>query len=214
MDRPKFKNGTVRHGVLTQGATSRKGPRMTDASPKNPTRFRSGGLSPRKPTRFAYEADAAARTALAADLGLLNLRALALQGEITPAGRDEMVLTARLTAQANQPCVVTLAPVPARIDEAIRRRFVANLPEPDADEVEMPEDDSLEAMPEVIDLAAIAAEALALALPLWPRAPGAGLGAVLHAGEGVAPLTDSDLKPFAGLAALTRKAASDSDDQG
>jgi uncharacterized metal-binding protein YceD (DUF177 family) len=187
---------------------------MTDASPRNPIRFRSGSLSPRKPTRFAYEADAAALAALAADLGLVNLRALALQGEITPAGRDEMVLTARLTARADQACVVTLAPVPARIDEAIRRRFVADLPEPGGDEVEMPEDDSLEPMPEVIDLAAIAAEALALALPPYPRAPGAELGSVLHAGAGVAPLTDSDLKPFAGLAALARKAAPEADDQG
>jgi uncharacterized metal-binding protein YceD (DUF177 family) len=187
---------------------------MIDPTSSGPTRFRSGGLSPRKPTRFAYDADAPARAALSAELGLLGLRVLRLVGEITPAGRDEMVLTARLTAQADQPCVVTLAPVPARIDEAVRRRFVADLPEPDADEVEMPEDDSLEPMPEVIDIAAIAAEALALALPPWPRAPGAELGAVLHAGDGVAPLTDSDLKPFAGLADLNRKRSAETDDDG
>ena len=52
---------------------------------------------------------------------------------------------------------------------------------PDGDEVEMPEDDTVEPMPEVIDLAEVAAEALALALPLYPRAPGADFGQAVHA---------------------------------
>lgn len=180
---------------------------MTNSSPTRPTRFRTGGLSPRKPTLFDHEAGAEERKALAADLGLLALRKLRLTGEITPAGRDAMVLTARLQAEADQPCVVTLAPVRAVIDEPVRRRFVADLPEPEGDEVEMPEDDTLEPMPEVIDLADVAAEALALALPLYPRAPGAELGTVVLAPDGVAPLTDADLKPFAGLAALARQAS-------
>ena len=175
---------------------------MTDAAPARPTRFRSGGLSPRKPTRFAYAPDAAAREALAQDLGLLALRKLEFTGQITPDGRDAMVLTATLTAEFDQACIVTLAPVRARINEEVRRRFVAGLTQPEADEMEMPEDDTVEPRPEVIDIAEIAAEALTLALPLYPRAPGAELGSVVHAPEGVAPLADSDLKPFAGLAAL------------
>ena len=146
---------------------------MTDSAPQRPVRFRTAGLSPRKPTRFDYAPDAAGRGALARDLGLVRLKDLRLAGEITPAGRDELVLTARLTAEAEQACVVTLAPVPARIAETIRRRYVAGLTDPEGDEVEMPDDDSVEPMPEVIDLAEIAAEALALALPLYPRAPGA-----------------------------------------
>ena len=98
--------------------------------------------------------------------------------------------------------MVTLAPVRARIDEAVRRRFVAGLGAPEGDEVEIPEDDSLEPMPDVIDLAEIAAEALALALPEYPRAPGAEFGSAAVAPDGVAPLSDADLKPFAGLAGL------------
>jgi uncharacterized metal-binding protein YceD (DUF177 family) len=187
---------------------------MTDPGPNRPVRLRTGGLSPRKPTRFDHEAGAEERKALAADLGLLSLRRLRLSGEIAPAGRDEMVLTARLEAEADQPCVVTLAPVRAMIDEPVRRRFVAGLSTPDGDEVEMPEDDSTEPMPEVIDLAEVAAEALALALPLYPRAPGAELGTMIHAPEGVAPLTDSDLKPFAGLAALARQVPPKDDGEG
>jgi len=179
---------------------------MTDPAPPRPNRFRTGGLSPRKPTRFDFAPEAVARAALAQDLGLLGLKALRLTGEITPAGRDELVLTARLLADADQACVVTLAPVPSRIDETIRRRYVAGLTTPEGEETEIPEDDAIEPMPEVIDLAEIAAEALALALPLYPRAPGAELGAVVHSPDGVAPLTDAELKPFAGLAALAGRA--------
>jgi uncharacterized metal-binding protein YceD (DUF177 family) len=187
---------------------------MTDATQPRPTRFRTGGLSPRKPTRFSHEAGAEERKALAKDLGLLALRKLRLTGEITPMGRDEMVLTARLEAEADQPCVITLAPVRAVIDEAVRRRFVADLPQPDGDEIEIPEDDSLEPMPDVIDLPEVAAEALALALPLYPRAPGAELGSAQVAPDGVIPLTDADLRPFAGLAALAGKLPTKDDGEG
>ena len=50
--------------------------------------------------------------------------------------------------------------------------------------------------------AAVAIEALALALPLYPRAPGVDLGQVLAGPPGENPLTEADLKPFAGLAKL------------
>ncbi len=180
---------------------------MTNAEISRPTRFRAGGLSPRKPTRFSYRPDAGERAALAEDLGLIALYRLELTGEIRPAGRDELVLDATLTAAADQACGITLAPVPAQVSEPVRRRFVAGLETPEGDEVEMPEDDSVEPMPEVIDLAEIAAEALALALPLYPRAPGAEFADGLHAADGVTPLTDADLKPFAGLQGLAAKLA-------
>jgi hypothetical protein len=57
-------------------------------------------------------------------------------------------------------------------------------------------------MPEVIDIEDIAAESLVLALPAYPRAAGATFGSEVHAEDGIAPLQDTDLKPFAGLAAL------------
>lgn len=178
---------------------------MTDAAQSRPTRFRTGGLSPRKPTRFSYRPDAEERKALAAELDLLALQALELTGEIRPAGRDELVLEANLTARADQPCSVTLAPVPAVIDEPVRRRYVAGYELPEGDEVEMPEDDTVEPMPEMIDLAEIATEALALALPLYPRAPGVEFSQALHAGDGVAPLSDADVKPFSALQGLAEQ---------
>lgn len=180
---------------------------MTDSTATRPTQFRTGAISPRKPTRFSYSPSAAERADLAADLGLLALYALDMMGEIRPAGRDELVLEAQLVARADQPCSITLAPVPASLNEPVRRRYVAGLTLPDGEEVEMPEDDTVEPMPEVIDVAEIAAEALALALPLYPRAPGAELGQALYAGDGVTPLSDADLKPFAGLQGLAAKLA-------
>ena len=167
-------------------------PRPTSSPTSRPTRFRTGGLSPRKPTAFDHHAGAEELKALAADLGLLSLRGLRLTGEIAPNGPDEIVLTAQLVADADQACVVTLVPVRARINDPVRRRFVADLSGPAGDEVEIPEDDTL-----------------ALALPLYPRAPGAELGTLVAAPDGVAPLSDADLKPFAGLAALARKTPPD-----
>lgn len=184
---------------------------MTDPMSSRPTQFRTGGLSPRKPTRFSYTPDAGARARLAEELGLLALYALEMRGEIRPAGRDELVLEARLVARADQACSITLAPVPASIDDPVSRRYVAGLTLPEGEDVEMPEDDSIEPLPEVIDLAEIAAEALALALPLYPRAPGAEFGQKTHAGDGVTPLEDDDLKPFAGLQGLAAKLAAKGD---
>ncbi|HLQ17954.1 MAG TPA: YceD family protein [Tabrizicola sp.] len=178
---------------------------MTDTAQPRPTRFRTGGLSPRKPTRFSYRPDAAERKSMADDLGLLALQALELTGEIRPTGRDELQLDARLVARADQPCSVTLAPVAAKVDEAVRRRYVAGLQTPEGDEVEMPEDDTVEPIPEIIDLAEIAAEALALALPLYPRAPGAEFSQMLHAADGVAPLSDAEVKPFSALQGLAEQ---------
>lgn len=195
-----------------------KVPAMPDVPSDRPTRFRTGGLSPRKPTRFAWHPDKAARDALAAELGLLGLRKLEFTGQIAPSGRDEMVLTATLVAVCEQPCIVTLAPVYSAVSEDIRRRYVAGLETPTGDEMEMPEDDTTEPMPEVIDLAEIAAEALMLALPLYPRANDAELGSLVHAGDGITPLADADLKPFAGLAGLAErlgaKAKQDDDEAG
>jgi uncharacterized metal-binding protein YceD (DUF177 family) len=180
---------------------------MSDPTTQRPSRFRTGGLSPRKPTRFTYRPDAAERARLAADLGLIALYALDLTGEFRPVGRDELLLEATLTARTDQPCSLTLVPVPANVAETVRRRYVAGLTAPDGEEIEMPEDDSVEPMPDEIDLADVAAEALALALPLYPRAPGAELGQVVHAPEGITPLADADLKPFAGLQSLAAQLA-------
>ena len=64
-------------------------------------------------------------------------------------------------------------------------------------------------MPEEIDLGAVMVESLELALPLYPRAPGAELGEAVFAAPGAEPLKDVDLRPFAGLSALRDRLSSD-----
>ena len=107
-----------------------------------------------------------------------------------------------------QPCVITTEPVTTRIDEPVLRRYLAEAPAPTGgEEVEMPEDDTVEPLPAEIDLGAVMAEALALALPAFPRATGAELGAVVAGPPGVAPLTDEAARPLAGLAGLRDRLA-------
>lgn len=166
--------------------------------------LRSAALSSRKPTRFDFAPDAADRARIAAALGLLDLPYLRFQGALSPVGRHDFDLMATLEAKAVQPCSVTLAPVPCSLAEPVHRRFSADFAPPEAEEAEMV-DDEVEPLPDVIDIAALAAEALALALPLYPRAPGAELGEAVFAAPGIAPLADAELKPFAALAGLAAR---------
>lgn len=56
-------------------------------------------------------------------------------------------------APVTQPCVATLAPVRTRIDEPVLRRYRADTGENlTASEIEMPEDDTIEPLPDVVDL--------------------------------------------------------------
>jgi uncharacterized metal-binding protein YceD (DUF177 family) len=165
--------------------------------------FRTGALSLRKPQQFDLAPAKADRVLLAALLGISAIHHLRFKGEIRSAGRQDFVLEGELTARVEQPCGLTLAPVVTDIRETVQRRYLAGLALPEADEVEIPAEDDAEPLPEVIDAGAVAAEALALALPLYPRAPGAELPAAVFGPPGVEPLQDRDLKPFAGLANLT-----------
>lgn len=167
--------------------------------------LRVAGLATRKPTRFRIEADAEQRAAAAAILGITAVQRLRFAGEVRPRGRNDWDLVADLEAEVEQPCSVTLAPVVTRIREAVERHYLADMPVPEGDEVEMPEDDRDEPVPEVIDPGAVALEALALALPAYPRANGAALGEAVFAAQGVAPLRDEDLRPFSGLASLAER---------
>lgn len=176
-------------------------PGLPELHPPLPTRT----LSSRKPTRFDIKPDPAARQALAQSLGLLDLPEFRFRGEIRPIGRNDFELEAKLDAIAIQPCAITLAPVTTAVSETVLRRYLSDWQEPEGDEVEMPEDETQEPLPDAVDLTTVAAEALELALPLYPRAEGAELGEAVFADPGTAPIRDSDLKPFASLATLRDK---------
>ncbi|MDH2326117.1 DUF177 domain-containing protein [Cereibacter sp. SYSU M97828] len=170
--------------------------------------FRVASLPTRKAQRFALSPDAATRAAVARDLEITAIRALRFEGEIRADRKHDFLLEGTLSATVEKPCIVTLAPVVTKIESRVSRRYSADFTLPDAAEVEIPEED-VEPLPEVIDVGEVAVEELSLALPPYPRAEGAELGEAVHAAPGEVPLTDADLKPFAGLQALKDKLGKD-----
>ncbi|WJS86077.1 DUF177 domain-containing protein [Paracoccus sp. TOH] len=169
---------------------------MTDSKAPQ-TRFRVAHLNPRQPTAFTLAPAAPAREALAGELGLSALPRLSFTGEIRAAQNEAWEVTGKLSARVVQPCVVTLAPVKTTIDETVRRLYSPHVGTPEGDEIEML-DEELEPLGPFIDVEAIMVEELALALPLYPRAEGAALGAAEPA-----PETETR-KPFAGLSDLLK----------
>ncbi len=186
---------------------------MPDLPPNTPPPWshpvRIAELAARKPTRFDLKPDTATRRAIAAWAGITALPALRLRGTLTPKGRSDWLLEAALEAEVEQPCVVTLAPVRTVLHDPVTRRYLADMPEPEGDEIEMPEDDTSEPLKAVIDLAAVALEALDLALPLYPRADGADLGEKVFTTPGATPLRDEDARPFANLRDLLGRGTPD-----
>lgn len=153
-------------------------------------------------TEFDLRPDAEALAALASDLDLLDLRKVRFAGTIGPEGASDWRLDATLGATVVQPCRVTLEPVTTRIDEPVLRRYVAHMPPPKPGEVEMPEDDTIEPKPETVTLGDVLAEALALALPAYPRSDAAIPHHQVFTEPGKKAMQDEDARPFAGLAAL------------
>ncbi|MDK3016353.1 YceD family protein [Pseudodonghicola flavimaris] len=153
-------------------------------------------------TAFDLTPDEDARRALAEELGISAVRKLHFSGRVAAQGKRDWKLVGKLGATVVQPCVVTLEPVTTRIDSEVERRFVADLPDPDGAEVEMPEDDNTELLGATIDPWTVMTEALALALPLYPRKEGAELGEAVYTAPGQVPMRDEDTRPFAGLAGL------------
>jgi len=161
--------------------------------------------------------------ALARLLGAQAVRKVRFSGRLTPLPDGGWALDAALGASVVQTCVVSLEPVTARIDQAVRRRFLPAVGVPSGAPsgassgargaelvVEPDEDDEIEPLGERIDLGLVATEALALALPAYPRKEGAelGLGTTLGTdsrGAGPGSSETEEPKPFAALAALRGK---------
>ena len=157
-------------------------------------------------TGFAQFPDRDTLARIARDLDLIEIRKARLAGRLVPVGKADWDLDADLGATVTQPCVATLAPVRTRLDEAVARRYRADagIEQPDG-ETEMPEDDSIEPLPAVIDLVEVFREALSLALPLYPRADAAAPVDLAVTEPGATPIRDAEVKPFSGLAALRRR---------
>jgi len=136
------------------------------------------------------------------ELALSGLRKLSLEGNLRPVGSADWEFKGRLGATVTQPCGVTLEPVVTRIDVDVHRVFLREYAVDEGVEVEMPEDETIEALGIWIDPAAILEESLALEIPEYPRKKGAMTDTVRVTEPGKKPMTDEEARPFAGLAAL------------
>lgn len=182
-----------------------------------PGPFRVADLSQTAPTRFRVVPDEGQRARIAEALDLTGLRKVLFEGAIKPLGKRGWRLEGRLGATVTQPCIATLVPVTTRIDTDVQRTFLppALLDEPEpGSEVEMPEDDSTEALGEVIDPTPVMIEALTLAAPDYPRAPDAPKMEAEARPPGAAPIREEETKPFAGLAGLKQQLEKGEDEDG
>ncbi|WP_417257421.1 YceD family protein [Celeribacter sp.] len=176
------------------------------------TTLRLKDLSASRTHKFKIEPAPEQLHALAEELGIDAVRKVRFTGELRPLGQQDWHLVGEIGATVTQPCVTTLQPVVTRIDDPVERKYLSDFKELDAEliedgetEIEMPEDDTSEALPATLTLSEVAIEALVLALPDYPRAPDATLERTQFTETGKEALTDDDVKPFAGLKALRDK---------
>jgi uncharacterized metal-binding protein YceD (DUF177 family) len=157
---------------------------------------------------FDISASADERSALARRLELSALRRLGASGSLERRGSGQVIaLSCRVTADLDQPCVVTTEPVPAVLDLVVERLFIPvsldrGAAVDDRGEIalspDLEEPDPLGTP--FLDVGEIVTEEVALALDPYPHAPGADAlpaAANCPAGPG---------RPFAALAALRGRA--------
>lgn len=139
---------------------------------------------PRKGVQLAIEADAAQRAALAAAHGLEAVDRFEAELLVTAWKRAGVKVAGRFSADVVQSCVVTLDPLPARVEEAVEAIFVpegSRLSRPhDAPTGELLLDAEGPDLPEPfrgdsIDVGQLVEEHFALALDPYPRSPGASV---------------------------------------
>lgn len=141
--------------------------------------------------REVLEADEAERAALARRFGIPAVGSLRAELRLWPEAGGAVRAEGRLAADVVQSCVVTLEPVPQRVEEGVALRLLPEGAEPqdDADEP----DEIPSGAGGVVDLGEAVAEQLALALDPYPRAPDAALPA---------EASDAAERPMAALAQL------------
>ncbi len=147
-------------------------------------------------------ATAPERAVIAKTLDLIALNDLKVEGRIEALAGGYFRFKTRMTADVVQACVVSLEPVPVRIDEPIRVEFrpaedceidAANAPDLDA------EFDIEPIVSGILETGRIVFEQFAASLDPYPRAPGAELTKA-EAGPKI-----EKVNPFAVLATLKVK---------
>lgn len=129
-----------------------------------------------------------------------SVRKMRFAGRLTPVSGGGWQLDGALGATVTQTCVVTLDPVNTRVDQKVRRLYLPNAAPSGPDVIlSADEDEEIDPLPDRLDLGLVAVEALALALPDYPRKEGASLADMGYGEE------SETVKPFAALAALRDK---------
>ena len=146
----------------------------------------------------SVEATADECKALARRFGLIALDRLDARFHITPEDKS-WLMTGTLSADLTQSCVATGDPVPAHVETPFSVRFVRDLASPDAEEIELSDEDcDLVAIEdEKIDMGETVAQSLALNLDPFPRA--ADADATLRK---LGVLSEDDAGPVAALKGL------------
>ncbi len=146
------------------------------------------------------EADEAERAALAARFDLIAVEALQASVRVRRVSGGPLVrVSGRLRADVIQRCVVTLAPLPAHIEEDFIETFGpsgyrAPEGEPESDLPEVFDDNG-------IDVGELVAQLLLLSLDSYPRSPGAEVAQEARPDE----LGGDRSRPFAALGELMAK---------
>ena len=147
------------------------------------------------------EASSAECLAVASALDLVGCAALAIGYDVKPTSRHRFRLRTKLEANVVQACVVTVEPVPAKLEEAAESEFV-----PDGEAALSVPDVPLDVLnaPVIetyangrIDLGQIAFELLSVSLDPYPKKDGAELPGAAGGGA-------QSLSPFAALAKLRK----------
>jgi uncharacterized metal-binding protein YceD (DUF177 family) len=146
---------------------------------------------------YELAAHAAERTALARRFDLVSLDHFAATVRLTRQGRD-ICLAAELTAEVVQLCGVSLEPFASRVTDRSTLLYRRQAPPGDL----VAEDEAYELLTDdTIDIGEAVAQQLSLALPPFPRAPGAAIpvSVQLTADQSIVP------HPLAELAKLAKK---------
>ena len=143
--------------------------------------------------------DEAKLQAAAQDLQIISLSKLSLKITLKAQGKANWKLSGHVGASVTQACVITLEDVKERIDVPIDRLYLADFDRFEAqNRSETKLDETVEPLPQAVDLFALALEVVALNLTQFPKREGINLDAL------DLPINqpNSSLNPFAALEAL------------
>lgn len=134
------------------------------------------------PVRIALEADKDELKALAKAWSVLSVDALKAELQVSRWKKDGIKITGSVQAAITQECIVTLEPIPSRIDETVEQIFVpegsklARIITNEAGEMVLdPEGPDIpeQFIGDTVDVGAVVAEFVALAIDPYPRKEGA-----------------------------------------